>query len=132
MANYRPVRVCKCGKCDCDLGTLQEQDREEEKVHDFLCGLDDNFCLVRSTLVSRVPIQPLEDVYNIVRQEEDLKNNVRRSEESSEVTAYAAHNRPRVNPVRAEDGAAVCKHCHRPGHLSKKLFCGYRLPRVVG
>ncbi|KAL9299401.1 putative retrotransposon gag domain, retrotransposon Copia-like protein [Arabidopsis thaliana] len=28
MAHYRPVRVCKCGKCDCDLGFLQEQDRE--------------------------------------------------------------------------------------------------------
>ncbi|KAL9818192.1 putative retrotransposon gag domain, retrotransposon Copia-like protein [Arabidopsis thaliana] len=34
MAHYRPLRVCKCGKCDCDLGTLQEQDRERGSQDD--------------------------------------------------------------------------------------------------
>lgn len=38
MANYRPLRLCKCGKCECDLGTIQEQDREEDKLHQFLFG----------------------------------------------------------------------------------------------
>lgn len=67
MANYKPLCVCKCGKCECDLGTLQEQDRETEKVHDFLCGLDDSYRTIKSALVSRTPIQLLEEVYNIVR-----------------------------------------------------------------
>lgn len=56
----------KCGKRECDLGTLQEQDRETEKVHDFLCGLDDNYRTVKLTLVSWVPIQSVEEVYNII------------------------------------------------------------------
>ncbi|KAL9292881.1 putative retrotransposon gag domain-containing protein [Arabidopsis thaliana] len=41
MASFRPVRICKCGGCVCDLGALQEKDREEDKVHEFLSGLDD-------------------------------------------------------------------------------------------
>lgn len=76
------VRVYKCGKCECDLGTLQEQDRESEKVHEFLFGLDDTFRTVRSTLVSRTPLQPLEEVYNVVRQEEDLKTTVHHVEDT--------------------------------------------------
>lgn len=43
MASYRPLHVCKCGNCTCDLGTLQEKDREEDKVHQFLYGLDDDY-----------------------------------------------------------------------------------------
>lgn len=43
MASYRPLHVCKCGNCTCDLRTLQENDREEDKVHQFLYGLDDDY-----------------------------------------------------------------------------------------
>jgi len=76
MANYRPLRVCKCRKCECDLGTLQEKDIEEDKVHQFLFGLDDtHFRTVRSSLVLRVPIQSMEEEYNMVRQEEDMVRN---------------------------------------------------------
>lgn len=60
MANYRTLRVCKCGKCECNLNVLQEQDREQDKVHEFLFGLDDTFRTVRSSLVSRIPIQHME------------------------------------------------------------------------
>uniref|UniRef100_A0A1J3IWF1 CCHC-type domain-containing protein n=1 Tax=Noccaea caerulescens TaxID=107243 RepID=A0A1J3IWF1_NOCCA len=124
MSSYCPVRVCKCGKCECDLGTLQEQDREEEKVHYFLCGLDDSYCTVRSTLASRVPIQPLEEVYNAVRQEKDLKNNVSKPDENAEVTAYAVHSKPKMNYTRSEDPekTMMCKHCNRTGHRSKSCF----------
>ena len=73
LASYRPIRTCKCGLCTCDLATAQETDREEDKVHQFLCGLDEQYRAVRSSLVARVPVQPLEEVYNIVRQEEDLR-----------------------------------------------------------
>lgn len=75
MASYRILRVCKCGKCECNLGAAQVQDREEDKVHQFLFGLDDNvFRTVRSSLLSRTSIHPLKEVYNIVRQEEDLRS----------------------------------------------------------
>lgn len=76
MNNYIPLRLCKCGKCYCDLGIVQEQDRKEDKVHQFLFGLDDNvFQTVRSSIISRVLIQSLEEVYNIIFQEEDLIQN---------------------------------------------------------
>ncbi|CAA7032084.1 unnamed protein product [Microthlaspi erraticum] len=124
MAHYRPIRTCKCGKCECDLGTTQEQDREEEKVHEFLFGLDETFRTVRSTLVSRSPLQPLEEVYNIVRQEEDLKTSARTSDETLEVTAHAVQTRARVNPIRGDthDTSLMCKHCHRSGHPSDSCF----------
>ncbi|XP_010468697.1 PREDICTED: uncharacterized protein LOC104748804 [Camelina sativa] len=123
MANHRPLRLCKCGKCECNLMALQEQDREEDKVHEFLAGLDDGFQTVRSSLVSRIPIQPMEEVYNVVRQEEDLRVNVHKGEAVAEVSAYAAHQRPRsLSSPLPNDVAIVCKHCNRNGHSSDSCF----------
>lgn len=43
VANHRPFRVCKCGKCECNLEAIQEQAREEDKVHQFIFRLDGTF-----------------------------------------------------------------------------------------
>ncbi|XP_019096815.1 PREDICTED: uncharacterized protein LOC109131005 [Camelina sativa] len=129
MASYRPLRLCKCGKCECDLGTL----REEDKVHQFLFGLDDTlYRTVRSSLVLRVPIQPMEEVYNIVRQEEDLvKNGTTNMEESSGATAFAIQTTP---PYRREkkDKPVVCKHCNRVGHSSDSCYGVIGYPKWWG
>lgn len=132
MANYRPLRLCKCGKCECDLETIQEKDREEDKVHQFLFGLDDTvFRTVRSSLVSRSPIQPMEEVYNIVRQEEDLvRNGTRSIEESQEVNAFAVT----TNQFRREerDKTIFCKHCNRAGHSSDSFYAVIGYPEWWG
>ncbi|XP_010412616.1 PREDICTED: uncharacterized protein LOC104698943 [Camelina sativa] len=131
MAHYRPLRVCKCGKCECDLGTLQEQDREGDKVHEFLSGFDDNYHTVRSTLVSRMPLHPLEEVYNVVRQEEDLKTNARLTEPTPEVAAHAVQVKPRSTPFRTDvsDPNVVCKHCKHSGHSSDNCFAVLGYPK---
>ncbi|KAG7543542.1 Integrase catalytic core [Arabidopsis thaliana x Arabidopsis arenosa] len=102
MAQYRPLRVCKCGKCECDLGTLQEQDREE--------------------------------VYNVVRQEEDLKTPVIQVEDSPQVLAHAVQTKSRFNTARIEafENAVVCKHCQRPGHASNSCFAVVGYPEWWG
>lgn len=74
LSTHRPLRTCQCGKCVCDLGAAQEADREEDKVHQFLFGLDEQFRAIRSSLVARTPVQSLEEIYNTVRQEEDMRS----------------------------------------------------------
>jgi hypothetical protein len=41
LSNYDQVPTCKCGLCTCRLSSVLEKKREEEKVHQFLMGLDD-------------------------------------------------------------------------------------------
>lgn len=63
MASFRTLWIFKCNKCECDLWTLQEKDREEDIVHQFLFTLDDTlFRKMRSSIVSRIHVQPLEEV----------------------------------------------------------------------
>lgn len=130
----RPLRTCKCGKCECQLGYLQEQDREEEKVHEFLSGLDENYRTVRSTLVSRSRIQPLEEVYHVLCQEEDLNTSSRTVDETTDVSAYAVQTRSRVHQSRSDehDRSTLCKHCNRSGHASDSCFAVVGYPEWWG
>lgn len=117
MASYRPLRVCKCGKCSSDLGTVQEKEREEDKVNQLLYGLDDAyFCTVRSSLVSRTTLQPMEEVYKIVRQEEDLRT-VQKLEEEASMTAVTAFDAQAKGHGRGDDSnkSNFCKNCNRSG-----------------
>lgn len=110
FATYWPLRIRQCVHCVCDLGTSQEADREEEKGHQFLFGLYDQFRTVRSSLVAR-----LEEVYNIVRQEEDLRSS---GKERPEVAAFAVQTKACL----LGEGGVLRKHCNRTRHSSESCY----------
>ena len=58
----------------CNLGSILEKKREEEKVHLFLMGLDDQiYETVRSNILAQDPFPGLNKVYSILTQEERVK-----------------------------------------------------------
>ncbi|CAA7031059.1 unnamed protein product [Microthlaspi erraticum] len=132
--NYRPLRTCKCGRCVCNLGIEQEKDREDDMVQQFLYGLDETrFHTIRSSLTSRVPLPGLEEVYNIVRQEEDMLNNKQIREERPEVTAFATQSRPRFETGQEKfQGKGICKHCNCGGHSPENCFVVIGYPEWWG
>lgn len=68
ISGYIILRVCKCGHCECDLGSLQEKDRQDDQVQQFLYGLNEKkFQKIRSSLTALVPLLSLKDAYNAVR-----------------------------------------------------------------
>ncbi|KAK3017878.1 hypothetical protein RJ639_004174 [Escallonia herrerae] len=82
LANFEQMPTCKCGKCTCDLGSVLEKKREEEKVHQFLMGLDETiYGTVRSNLLAQDPLPNLNRVYSTLIQEERVKTIAREKEE---------------------------------------------------
>ena len=71
LGNFEQLPTCKCGKCTCNLGSSLEKKREEEKVHSFLMGLDENvFGTARSNILAQDPLPNMNKVYSILIQEE--------------------------------------------------------------
>ena len=57
LANYEQIPACSCGGCKCDIASKLEKRREEEKVHQFLMGLDDvAYGTVHSNLLATDPL----------------------------------------------------------------------------
>ncbi|KAK3034294.1 hypothetical protein RJ639_034098 [Escallonia herrerae] len=65
LHNLRPILVCTCG-----AGKKMQEMREEEKVFDFLMGLDDTYKTVRSQILSIDPLPGLGRAYVVAAQEE--------------------------------------------------------------
>lgn len=75
--------------------------------------------------MAQSPVQPLEEVYKIVRQEEDLHV---AGEERPEVTSFATQTKPRYQ----SDGNVLCKHCNRSDHSSENCYAVIGLPEWSG
>ena len=89
LGNFDQLPVCKCGKCSCNLSSQLEKKREEEKVHLFLMGLDEQqFGTTRSNILAQDPLPGLHKVYSILTQEEQVKSMSRVREEQGEIMAF--------------------------------------------
>lgn len=78
--------------------------------------------------MARTPVQPLEEVYNIMRQEEDMRSN---GEETSQVSAFVAQTRLRYRDD-TRDKSVVCSLCNRTGHSSDKCYAVIGYPECWG
>ncbi|GKD58329.1 retrovirus-related pol polyprotein from transposon TNT 1-94 [Tanacetum coccineum] len=53
LGDYEQLSACKCGLCECNLGSAFAKRREDEKNHQFLMGLDETlYGTVRSNLLA--------------------------------------------------------------------------------
>ena len=133
LANYEQIQVCTCGGCTCNISTKLEKRREEEKVHQFLMGLDDAiYGTVRSSLLTYDPLPSLNRVYSTIIQEERVRTITRAKEERGEIVGFMAQAKGRGRG-EAKDKSHICTNCNRAGHDANNCFLPVdRIPRVVG
>ena len=66
------------------------KEREEDKLHQFLMGLDESvYGAVKSALLSRVPLPSLEEAYNALTQDEESKSLSRLHNERVDGVSFA-------------------------------------------
>ncbi|GAA0161673.1 hypothetical protein LIER_39277 [Lithospermum erythrorhizon] len=71
LARLKPPHTCSCGNCACGVVTKYEADHAEERLHQFLVGVDDDlYGVVRSNLLSRQRLPTLDNAYNTLTQDE--------------------------------------------------------------
>lgn len=68
LMNYDKALVCRCGGCTCNLGVEAEKKREDDKVHQFLLGLDDAvYGGVRTSIITEDPLPTMNQVYSKIK-----------------------------------------------------------------
>jgi hypothetical protein len=124
LGNYQHIPTCTCEGCKCDIKAKLEKQREEEKVHQFLMGLDDAvYGTNRSSLLATDPLPPLNRVYATLVQEERVKAVSRTKEERTEIVGLAMQTGGRARGrADTKDKGSVCSNCNRPGHDTMGCF----------
>lgn len=114
--------------CSCSIGLSMEKEREEDKLHEFLKGLDESlYGSVKSNLLSRDPLPTLDKAYSVLLQDEDGKHTSRVLNDKVDTMACAVRasqsggtSRPFVS--REERAKMLCTSCGKRGHLADGCF----------
>ena len=123
LAEFRQTKTCSCL-----VGVNLEKEREEDKLHEFLKGLDESlYGSVKSNLLSREPLPSLDEAYNALLQDEDSKHTSRVLNDTSETMAHAVRTSSnsggaRSYPSREERAHLHCSSCGKKGHTSDNCF----------
>ncbi|KAK3007278.1 hypothetical protein RJ639_015826 [Escallonia herrerae] len=145
LHNLRPIPVCTCG-----AGKKMQEMREEEKVFDFLMGLDDTYKTVRSQILSIDPLPGLGRAYAVAAQEEKQQVVAAARVPTIEATtllAKAPHmrhggdqkiERRGENSGERRHGGLHCTQCNRSNHSRENCYeiigypPGWRRPKPRG
>ncbi|KAJ1685788.1 hypothetical protein LUZ63_017178 [Rhynchospora breviuscula] len=131
LSNYLKVPMCTCQGSTCNMAKDLLKEREDEKTHQFLMGLDDAvFKNVRSHILSMEPLPSLNKVYSLVIQEERHRSIARGNEERTDAVGFAVQvSKPRDglqmdhNPTKSGSSARpVCSHCSKIGHEKAQCY----------
>ena len=142
LNDFDQIPMCTCNGCKCGISAALNKKREEEKLHQFLMGLDDTqFRTVRSNVLSLDPLPNLNRAYQMVVQEERVGVMTRGKEERGDPIAFAVKSgRTSSWEKKPNTGSEKpCSHCKRDGHDIDSCFqlVGYPdwwgdRPRSVG
>ena len=85
LNNYERIPVCECRGCTCNITSTLIKKQEDEKVHQFIMGLDDVvFGTICSNILSTEPLPNMSQVYAMIIREERHKAVARTREERHE------------------------------------------------
>lgn len=122
LSNFDQIPVCVCAGCRCNLTIELEKKREEEKVHQFLMGLDVKvYGTLRSNVLSTEPLPNLNRVYAMAIQEERVRA-VTQVKEEREPISFAVQANLATRTTRAQGKECTCTECRRTGHDSENCF----------
>jgi len=134
---YKPVTVCKCGLCTCGATREPAKEREEEKIHQFVLGLDESrFGGLSTPLIAVDPLPTLGEIYSRVVREEQRLASVQVREQRQDAVGFVARNdqssfpssRPdmqnggRLDSSIIKSRSVTCSHCGRVGHEKKDCW----------
>ena len=72
------------------MGGYHTTDRDQERIHQFLMGLDDDaYAPLRSTIVAQDPLPPLNKIYSLAIQEERMKTIAKDRDTKADALAFA-------------------------------------------
>ncbi|CAH9093368.1 unnamed protein product, partial [Cuscuta epithymum] len=125
LYRLKPLPVCTCSNCTCNIVGKIEAERAEERLHQFLVGIDDElYGTVRSNLLSQDPLPNVDRAYQAFVQEETSRAAIREKTVAADVHAFALPmDRSAKGRVEKSDRPRpTCSHCKQKGHEVGSCF----------
>ncbi|GAA0144887.1 hypothetical protein LIER_36032 [Lithospermum erythrorhizon] len=117
LANYNSPPTCNCGLCTCNLGELFQQRMDDDRLHDFLYGINvEIFCHVHSSLLAQDLSPTLDRAYNKVLEAECLWLQTQASVDRDGIMSHVVQAPNRGTIKFDSHPRSTCSYCHKLGH----------------
>ncbi|KAH7569415.1 hypothetical protein JRO89_XS06G0157600 [Xanthoceras sorbifolium] len=120
--------VCTCS-CKCGAKGALVKEREDQKVHQFLIGLDSSIHgTVRSQILMQEPLTPLNTAFSKALTEERHHSIVHQGDKKAEAVGFAVQSSARgrgATPTKEGDKSrftGTCSHCKKVEHDKDNCF----------
>ncbi|XP_059431677.1 uncharacterized protein LOC132165206 [Corylus avellana] len=129
LNNYRPISICNC--CNCGRMKSILELYSQEKVLQFLMGLNDSFSTVRAQILLTDPFPPINKVFSLIIQEEkqrEITINSLSHDTSALMTRTPIPNSvasPMPNPV----ASPICHSHDHAAYMTKATSSGPRFSK---
>jgi hypothetical protein len=148
LNNYRPISICSCCHCGRMKSILELY--SQERVLQFLMGLNDSFSAVRAQILLMDPLPSINKVFSLIIQEEKQReicvNPISHDTSSAMMTksflpkhSTTTHHEPAVymskpsprpksfkQPYKKD--RPMCSHCGVAGHTVEKCYRVHGFP----
>ncbi|KAF8400435.1 hypothetical protein HHK36_013733 [Tetracentron sinense] len=121
LSSYTDIPTCTCGSSKA-LSALHQQ----EKLMQFLMGLNDSFSAIRSQILLMDPLPTVSRAYALILQEERQRD-LHVNPHSNEISALLASTTPRgTYPTTDSRGKSrpkvKCNHCGKENHTIDRCY----------
>ena len=113
--------TCDCKKCECGVNGKLYKYSEEQRLIQFLMGLNGSYTAIRGSILMMTPFPSMSQVYSLLIQEErqrQVKSEPQFLGDNASFTAGttkpAAFQRRKSN--------LFCEHCKKTGHTMEKCY----------
>ncbi|XP_019266226.1 PREDICTED: uncharacterized protein LOC109243706 [Nicotiana attenuata] len=126
------LSVCTCGG--------NKKVEEEQKVYQFLMGLNDTYLQVRSNILMIKPLPSMSTIYGILLSDEKQRqvssisqfpSNSNSASFNAGVSKQSLPSKVNFNPQRPDNqrSSLICKYCKKPGHSIEKCYKLHGFPQ---
>jgi len=119
------IPICTCAKCECEVNAKLFTYAEDQKLIQFLMGLNGSYTAIRGSILMMVPFPSISQVYSLLIQEErqrQIKNEQPFLSDTASFSAGTAKFSSQSKKPDNKRSSLFCDHCKRPGHIVEKCY----------
>ena len=129
------VPMCTCAKCECEVNGRLHNYTEEQRLIQFLMGLNNSYIAVRGNILMMSPFPSISQAYSLLIQEERQRQVKAETHFLGENTSLSTainktqHHLPStLNKTDTRKSQLFCDHCRRIGHTMDRCYRLHSFP----